>query len=232
MVAKTDLKSVGRKAVRVRVPLPAPRKIAVSSAIFCFHGLLYNCYAMAKQKKVSKTVEKKTDSNTDIKAEATPAKNDIVITETEDDVVLDSGFNGDPDNLKNAIKKEAAKSDVLSRFLIPLFTFLVIGIVAAGLTWYYARPEITNQKTKEEKIENAPKVKEEPQLQGAAPAAPAAAPASTTTTSATTYTVQSGDTMSTIANANGLTSKQLADYNGITDVDSLKIGQSLKIPPK
>jgi LysM repeat protein len=200
--------------------------------------LLYNELEMTKKTKtpkVEKTEEKKPAENiTDIKAEPTKSKVDIVITETEEDIVLDSGFNGDPDNLKNAIKKEAAKSDVLSRFLIPLFTFLVIGIVAAGLTWYYARPELTDQKTKEEKIENAPNVKEEPQLQTTpAPAATTPAPAApAATTSATTYTVQSGDTMSSIANANGLTSKQLADYNGITDVDSLKIGQTLKIPPK
>lgn len=189
---------------------------------------------MAKKSKKSKSsLSKSTSKVEDIKKEDSKTTGEIVITETEADVALDSGFNGDPDNLKNEIKKEAAKSDVLSRFLIPLFTFLIIGLVAAGLTWYYARPEVANVKSKEEKIENAPDVKEEPQLQSNAPAAtPATKPAPTVTTSATTYVVQSGDTMSSIANANGLTSKQLADYNGITDVDSLKIGQTLKIPPK
>lgn len=188
-----------------------------------------------KTPKVEKTEEKKSDiKEKDSKTESTTSRVDIIITETEADVVLDSGFNGDPDNLKNAIKKEAAKSDVMSRFMIPLFTFIVIGLVAAGLTWYYSRPELTDQKTKAEKIENAPNVKEEPQLKNTTPApAPAATtPAPAATTAATTYTVQSGDTMSSIANANGLTSKQLADYNAITDVDSLKIGQVLKLPPK
>lgn len=191
---------------------------------------------MTKKKKTSKpteTEEKKTVSNTsDSKTEPTTSRVDIIITETEADIVLDSGFNGDPDNLKNAIKKEAAKSDVMSRFMIPLFTFIVIGLIAAGLTWYYARPEIANQKTKEEKIENAPAVKEEPQLKSAAPAAAPAAAAPATTTPATTYTVKEGDTMSSIANANGLTSKELADYNAITDVNSLKIGEVLKVPAK
>ena len=187
-----------------------------------------------KTPKLTKTEEKKPDfNNEDPKTESTTSRVDIIITETEADVVLDSGFNGDPDNLKNAIKKEAAKSDVMSRFMIPLFTFIVIGIVAAGLTWYYSRPEITDQKTKAEKIENAPNVKEEPQLKDAAPATnPTPAAPASTAAPATTYTVQSGDTMSSIANASGITSKQLADYNGITDVDSLKIGQVLKIPPK
>ena len=185
-----------------------------------------------KTPKLSKTEEKKSDiKEKDSKTESTTSRVDIIITETEADVVLDSGFNGDPDNLKNAIKKEAAKSDVMSRFMIPLFTFIVIGLVAAGLTWYYSRPELTDQKTKAEKIENAPNVKEEPQLKNTTPA-PAATTPAPAATSATTYTVQSGDTMSSIANANGLTSKQVADYNGITDVDSLKIGQVLKIPPK
>jgi LysM repeat protein len=161
------------------------------------------------------------------------SKDAIVITETEDDIVLDSGFNGDPEGLKEEIKKEAAKSDVLYRFLIPLFTFIIIGLVAASLTWYYARPEVANQKTTEEKIENAPNVTEETPVETPSPATtPAVTPQTTTPAPVQpkTYTVQAGDTLSSIANANGLTSKQLADYNGITNADSLKIGQVLKIP--
>jgi LysM repeat protein len=187
---------------------------------------------MTKKTKLdTQKVEKpKAPITEDIKGEPAKVTVPIVITETEADVVLDSGFNGDPDNLKNAIKKEAARSDVLSRFLIPLFTFILIAVVATGLTWYYARPEITDQKSKEQKIETPPEVKEE--VKAAAPAAAASATPAPAAAQPTTYTVQSGDTMSTIANANGITSQELASYNGITDVNSLKIGQVLKIPPK
>lgn len=178
------------------------------------------------KKKATKNIKEK-----DLKAQPSEAvrPTTIVITETEEDVVLDSGFNGDPENLKNEIKKEAKKSAVLSRFMIPLFTFIIFGIVVGGLTWYYARPQVANEKSQQEKIETPPEVKESTT---ATPATQTAAPAQTTATQPTTYTVQSGDTLSSIANANGLTSKQLADYNGITNADSLTIGQTLKIPPK
>ena len=189
---------------------------------------------MAKDSKKKKT--HKEVKNPNIKAETKPEESNqagptmIVITETEEDVVLDSGLNGDPENLKNQIKKEAQKSDVLSRFLIPLFTFLFIGLIVGGLTWYYARPEVANQKSQEEKIETPPQV---PQTTTPAQTqAQTGAPAAATPAQPTTYTVQSGDTLSSIANANGLTSKQLADYNSISNADSLTIGQVLKIPPK
>jgi LysM repeat protein len=183
--------------------------------------------------KVEGTEKPEAPITKDIKGEPAKATVPIVITETEADVVLDSGFNGDPDNLKNAIKKEAAKSDVLSRFLIPLFTFILIGVVATGLTWYYARPEVANQKQNEEKIETPPVVTETAKPAATTPVA-TPAPAATAPAAAqpTTYVVKEGDTMSTIANANGITSATLATYNGISDPNSLKIGQTLKIPPK
>lgn len=45
------------------------------------------------------------------------------------------------------------------------------------------------------------------------------------------YTVQPGDTVSTIAHRFGLTSKTLVWANGMSDQDFIKPGQSLKIPP-
>ncbi len=45
------------------------------------------------------------------------------------------------------------------------------------------------------------------------------------------YTVQGGDTLSTIAHRFGLTSQTLVWANGMSDKDFIKPGQSLKIPP-
>lgn len=64
---------------------------------------------------------------------------------------------------------------------------------------------------------------------------PTTAPASTTTTTAppaasTTYVVQSGDTLSVIAERFGITTDALSQANGITDVNSIQPGQELIIP--
>ena len=45
------------------------------------------------------------------------------------------------------------------------------------------------------------------------------------------YLVQPGDTLSGIASAYGVTIQQLADYNGIVDVNAISPGQQLAIPP-
>lgn len=55
--------------------------------------------------------------------------------------------------------------------------------------------------------------------------APTAAP------SYRTYTVQSGDTLSSIASKYGTTTKVLQDLNNISDPRKLHIGQVLKVPP-
>ena len=46
------------------------------------------------------------------------------------------------------------------------------------------------------------------------------------------YTVKSGDTLYKIANKYGVTVKQIADYNHLTNVNALRVGQKLKIPKK
>lgn len=50
--------------------------------------------------------------------------------------------------------------------------------------------------------------------------------------STVSYTVQSGDTLSTIAHSFGLTSKTLLWANGLSNADFIKPGQVLKIPPE
>lgn len=46
------------------------------------------------------------------------------------------------------------------------------------------------------------------------------------------YTVKSGDTLYKIATKYGVTVKQIADYNHLTNVNTLHVGQKLKIPKK
>lgn len=168
---------------------------------------------MAKKDKASKKEEDKGAGND---------KAPIVIKETEEDLVFDAGF-VNADNFKEEVKKEAEKGNI-SKFLIAALVFLLIGSIAAFATWYYARPEKTVPNT-EDKIKTPPVVPAETE-------ATVPTPAPVEEKKETTYTVQSGDTMSSIANANGMTSTELAAYNGIADPNTLHIGQVLKIPVK
>jgi LysM repeat protein len=52
----------------------------------------------------------------------------------------------------------------------------------------------------------------------------------TTTTTVTYYVVQSGDTLSKIANRFGVDQAELMAVNGITDPDHVEKGQELRIP--
>jgi lysozyme len=53
----------------------------------------------------------------------------------------------------------------------------------------------------------------------------------TTTTTITYYVVQSGDTLSKIANRFSVDQADLMAINGITDPDHIEKGQELRIPP-
>ena len=63
--------------------------------------------------------------------------------------------------------------------------------------------------------------------------APAAADAAPTASSAPagTYVVTAGDTLSEIAEAHGVRTAALAEANGITDRDLIRVGQTLALPP-
>ena len=63
------------------------------------------------------------------------------------------------------------------------------------------------------------------------PAAATPAPSPTPTRPAT-YTVKAGDTLSEIAALFDVTTADLAAANAVEDLDTLDIGQVLKIPPK
>lgn len=181
--------------------------------------MIYNYLAMPKAKKNESPKEN---------------KNEIVIQETEEDVVLGKGFSGDPEEFKNVIKKEAEQGYLAARFLIPLVVFLLVATSSTFATWYYAKPErnIKDVKTLEEKIETPPVVEDQkPSEQKEEPKPEENKPAPTQG-GEISYTVKEGDTLSGIANQFDMTSTELATFNGISDAHSLKIGQVLKVPSK
>ncbi len=63
---------------------------------------------------------------------------------------------------------------------------------------------------------------------------PTPAPTATATATATpaprNYEIQDGDSLSEIAESNGLTTDELAEFNEIDDPDSIQVGQTITIP--
>jgi LysM repeat protein len=63
---------------------------------------------------------------------------------------------------------------------------------------------------------------------------PTPAPTATATATATPaprdYEIQDGDSLSEIAESNGLTTDELAEFNEIDDPDSIQVGQTITIP--
>lgn len=53
----------------------------------------------------------------------------------------------------------------------------------------------------------------------------------TTVPTQVTYIVQAGESLSVIASRFGVDVRTLADFNAIADIDSVKVGQLLSIPP-
>ncbi len=174
------------------------------------------------------------DKETKKEAPEESKDNSIVIEETKDDV-LGTEFSGDPEDFKNEVKNEAKKGRVV-RILLPVLFFAIIGVVVGLGTWYIKNQGQEETKSTEEKIQTPPEVKEEttPEtketeiVEEEAITAPSSEEKKTT--DYTVYTVKSGDTLSGIANSYDLTSQELADYNNISDVHSLQIGQKIKIP--
>lgn len=138
------------------------------------------------------------------------------------------------DEFKNDIKEKRKKNNFLGTFIAFLAIILVFGTVGiAGYQLVLGGNQVES-KSASEKIESRPEEKaevkeEEPAKTEAKVETKAETPAATTTVTETQYTVVSGDTWSSIANANGLTSARLMEYNG-TSAEDLQIGQVIKIP--
>lgn len=154
-------------------------------------------------------------------------------------------------DIKPKIKKQEKESDILDEFKnevlnrkkrsvpkilgISFLILVVFGLLGVAAYQIFYKPEqINTPKTAEEKIENVPQDTEKPKQDTPQPTptptpTPTPAPTPAPTPTVTDYTVQAGDTWSSIANANGMTSANLMKYNGATS-ESLQIGQVIKIP--
>jgi LysM repeat protein len=136
--------------------------------------------------------------------------------------------------------KNHSKKDKKRRILANVFVVLtvVVFVILAKVFIFKGDIKISDdsKKAPSEKIESQPEVSDETkpaEVPATTPEAPAtlapATPAPAQETGYTTYVVKEGDTLSSIANANNMTSKQLMDYNGIVD-PTLMPGQNIKIP--
>src|SRR5438477_2230065 len=100
---------------------------------------------------------------------------------------------------------------------------IVLFAVGYGLAWFSDQPLFSKEVFPKHVATNAP-----------SSAAPSATPAEGSDKASAKpgrqYTVQSGDTISSIAEANGITYQQLADYNGIPYPYNLTVGQIIVIP--
>jgi LysM repeat protein len=140
------------------------------------------------------------------------------------------------DEFKKEIREKGGKKNILGTILAILAIVLVFGTIGVAGYELVFKPEQIQEKSANEKIESRPESAETPQTPAATTPAPAAttpttpaAPATTPAATTATYTVASGDTWSSIANANGMSSATLMKYNNATTED-LQIGQVIKIP--
>ena len=139
------------------------------------------------------------------------------------------------DEFKKDIRENGGKKNILGTLLALIAVILVFGTIGVAGYELIFKPEKVQHKSAEEKIESKPtQTNETPTTETTTPAAtttptPATTTTPTTTATSTDYTVASGDTWSSIANANNMSSADLMKYNSATSED-LQIGQVIKIP--
>jgi len=139
------------------------------------------------------------------------------------------------DEFKKDIKEKRKTNNLLGTFLAFLAIILVFGTVGVAGYQMLFSPEKTENRSVSEKIESRPEEKKETPVvspESTTPAPAVVAPTTPVTTPASTsksYLVVSGDTWSSVANANGISSTKLMEYNGTTSED-LQIGQTIKLP--
>jgi LysM repeat protein len=143
------------------------------------------------------------------------------------------------DEFKKEVKESGSKKNILGTVTALIAIVLVFGTIGIATYELIFKPDKIQQKSADEKIESRPEAQVETPTTGtttpSATATSTPAPAITTPPTTTTqptytnYTVVTGDTYSSIANANNLSSASLMQYNNTTSED-LQIGQVIKIP--
>lgn len=102
--------------------------------------------------------------------------------------------------------------------------------VGVGLAWLSEKPFFGSEIFPKKVATATPEPTVSP---SATPRATSSSPrASASSKPGREYTVQPGDTISTIANANGIDFETLAEYNDIPYPYNLGVGQSITIPEK
>lgn len=135
------------------------------------------------------------------------------------------------DEFKKDIRENGGKNNILGTLLALLAIVLVFGTIGVAGYELVFKPEKVQQKTANEKIESRPtEVVETPKTETVTPApvSTPTAPAVTPTATAKEYTVVEGDVLGSIATKFDTTVAKLMALNGITDENSLQIGQVLK----
>lgn len=139
------------------------------------------------------------------------------------------------DEFKNEINKSGSQKNILGTLLALLAVFLVFGTIGVAGYELIFKPETIEQKSSGEKIESRPQEDEKTETVVTQEESSEVPKAQEETKNAepefTEYTVVSGDTYSSIANANDMSSADLMSYNGVSGED-LQIGQVIKIPKK
>jgi LysM repeat protein len=133
------------------------------------------------------------------------------------------------DEFKKEIRENGNKKNILGTLTALIAVLLVFGTIGVAGYELIFKPEKIEQKSAEEKIESRPaeSINDETPVE-----TPVTAPAPVAEKAPfVEYTVVSGDSYSSIANANGMSSADLMTYNGVTSED-LQIGQVIKIPNK
>ena len=120
-----------------------------------------------------------------------------------------------------------------------IIVVLILHVIAVGGVFAFSslknRPASDRKAEKPVAQETAPAATEK-SVEAAAPVASAPAPAPAVKPSATeaahgkSHTVAAGDTLTSIASANGTTVEAIAKENGITSTTLLHVGQTLKLP--
>ena len=133
------------------------------------------------------------------------------------------------DEFKEDIRENGAKRNVLGTVLAFLAIVLVFGTMGIAGYELIFKPEQIQQKSADEKIESRPtETIETPKEETPAVVTPAPATPTVSTPTVKEYTVVEGDVLGSIANRFETTVAKLMELNGITDENSLQIGQVLK----
>lgn len=135
------------------------------------------------------------------------------------------------DEFKKDIRENGGKNNILGTLLALLAIVLVFGTIGVAGYELVFKPEKVQQKSANEKIESRPtEVAETPKTETVTPApvSTPTAPAVTPTATAKEYTVVEGDVLGSIATKFDTTVAKLMALNGITDENSLQIGQVIK----